>query len=298
MKCGIDVSIFQSGINWERVKASGVDFAMIKATQGRSEQNAALRLFTDSFFIRNMIGAGKSGIRIGVYHYLTAQTVSEALEEAEYYLSVIAPYKGAVSLYAAVDVESKYLPDDKNMLTMIVNAFCKRIQRAGYTPMVYTNPDFLKHRIGDISVWPLWLALWRDKKYVPTKADYPNIRIWQWGAEAIDGIGGTVDANFMIAEKQEELQEKHKSETVVKQNHNSDISKMDNIASEWSEDAVQWCVDNGILLGDQNGDLMLHQQLTREQACLVVNRVYDKITDCMAAEVAKRMFAALKLKLE
>ena len=228
MKRGIDVSIFQSGINWERVKASGVEFAMIKATQGRSEQNASLRLFTDSYFIRNMLGAGKSGIEIGVYHYLTAQTVSEALEEAEYYLSVIAPYKVAVSMYAAVDVESKYLPDDKNMLTMIVNAFCKRIQRAGYTPMVYTNPNFLKNRIGDISVWPLWLALWRDKKYVPTKADYPNIRIWQWGSEVVDGIGGTVDANLMIAEKQEEP----KSETVVKQNHNSDVSKMHNIASE------------------------------------------------------------------
>ena len=49
---------------------------------------------------------------------------------------------------------------------------------------------------------------------------------------------------------------------------------------------------------DTSFDLMLHQQLTREQACLVVKRMYDKITDCMAAEVAKRMFAALKLKLE
>lgn len=298
MKRGIDVSVFQSGINWDKVRASGVDFAMVKATQGRSEQNPELRMFTDSFFIRNMIGAQKSGIRLGVYHYLTAQTVTEAIEEADYYLSVIAPYKSAVSLYAAVDVESKYLPADKSMLTMIINAFCKRVQRAGFTPMVYTNPNFLKNRIGDISVWPLWLALWRDKKYVPSKDDYPNIRIWQCGSESVDGIGGTVDANFMIADKPEEVQEKPKSETVVKQNHNCDVNKMDNIASEWAEDAVQWCVENGIFIGDQNGDLMLHHPLTREQACLVVKRMYEKITDCMAAEVAKRMFSALKLKLE
>lgn len=275
MKRGIDVSVFQSGINWEKVMASGIDFAMIKATQGRSEQNPELRLFTDSFFIRNMIGAQKSGISIGVYHYLTAQTVTEAVEEADYYISVISPYKSKVSLYAAVDVESKYLPSDKSMLTMIINAFCKRVQRAGFTPMVYTNPNFIKNRIGDISVWPLWLALWRDKKFVPSKEDYPNIRIWQWGSEAVDGIGGTVDANFMIAEKP-------KYETVVKQNNNSDVNKMDNIASKWSEDAVQWCVDNGILLGDQNGDLMLHKPLTREQACMLVKRMYDKIIDCTA----------------
>lgn len=284
MKRGIDVSVFQSGINWEKVKADGIGFAMIKATQGRSEQNASLRLFTDSFFIRNMIGAGKAGIEVGVYHYLTAQTVTEAIEEADYYLSVIAPYKSTVVLYASVDVESKYLPADKSMLTRIINAFCKRVQRAGYTPMVYTNPNFLKNRIGDISVWPLWLALWRDKKFVPSKEDYPNIRIWQYGSESVDGIGGTVDANFMISEK-EEVPEKPKSETVVKQNHNGYVNKMDNMASEWADDAVQWCVDNGILLGDQNGDLMLHQTLTREQACLVVKRMYDKIIDCTEEEV-------------
>ena len=283
MKCGIDVSVFQSGINWERVKASGVDFAMIKATQGRSEQNAALRLFTDSFFIRNMIGAGKAGIEIGVYHYLTAQTVSEALEEAEYYLSVIAPYKGAVSLYAAVDVESKYLPDDKNMLTMIVNAFCKRIQRAGYTPMVYTNPNFLNNRIGDISVWPLWLALWRDKKYVPTKSDYPNIRIWQWGAEAVDGIGGTVDANFEIqekieteatgeTEKTEETKEKEEDETVQETNEKSQA------VSEWAKEGMDWAVKMGFIQGDENGYLMPRDPITREQFAVVLHRVMQHIS--------------------
>ena len=283
MRRGIDVSVFQSGINWERVRASGVEFAMIKATQGRSEQNASLRLFTDSYFIRNMLGAGKAGIEIGVYHYLTAQTVTEALEEAEYYLSVIAPYKGAVSLYAAVDVESKYLPDDKNMLTMIINAFCKRIQGAGYTPMVYTNPNFLKNRIGDISVWHLWLALWRDKKYVPAKADYPNIRIWQWGAESVDGIVGMVDANFEIqekieteatgeTEKTEETKEKEEDETVKETNEKSQA------VSEWAKDAMDWAIKMGFIKGDENGNLMPRDPITREQFAVVLHRVMQHIS--------------------
>ena len=282
MKRGIDVSVFQSGINWQKVKADGIGFAMIKATQGRSEQNASMRLFTDSYFIRNMLGAGKSGIEIGVYHYLTAQTVGEAIEEADYFLSVIEPYRHAINLYAAVDVESIYLPNNKTQLTQIVNAFCKKVVANGYTPIVYTNPNFLKNRLNDIGIWKLWLALWRDKKNVPKKDDYPSLTLWQWGSESVDGIGGTVDANFMIEEKQEEVPDKTKSETVAKQNYNGDINKMDNIASKWSEDAVQWCVDNGILLGDQNGDLMLHKPLTREQACMLVKRMYDKIIDCTA----------------
>lgn len=272
MNRGIDVSVFQSGISWERVKASGVDFAMIKATQGRSEQNAALRLFTDSFFIRNMIGAGKARIEIGVYHYLTAQTVSEALEEAEYYLSVIAPYKGAVSLYAAVDVESKYLPDDKNMLTMIINAFCKRVQRAGFTPMVYTNPNYLKNRIGDISVWPLWLALWRDKKFVPSKEDYPNIRIWQYGSESVDGIGGKTDSNYEIQEKIEHV----KNEETIKKEE-ADMEKNEAV-SEWAKEAVDWAVKNGYIKGDENGNLMPRDPITREQFCVVLHRIMQHIS--------------------
>lgn len=272
MKRGIDVSVFQSGINWEKVRASGVEFAMVKATQGRSEQNPALRMFTDSFFIRNMTGAQKSGIRLGVYHYLTAQTVSEAIEEADYYLSVISPYKSAVSLYAAVDVESKYLPADKSMLTMIINAFCKRVQRAGFTPMVYTNPDFLKNRIGDISVWPLWLALWRDKKFVPSKEDYPNIRIWQYGSESVDGIGGKTDADYEIQEKIEQT----KNEETIKKEE-ADMEKNEAV-SEWAKEAVDWAVKNGYIKGDENGNLMPRDPITREQFCVVLHRIMQHIS--------------------
>lgn len=272
MKRGIDVSVFQSGINWEKVRASGVDFAMVKATQGRSEQNPAYRMFTDSFFIRNMIGAQKSGIRLGVYHYLTAQTVTEAIEEADYYLSVIEPYKNAVSLYAAVDVESKYLPEEKSMLTMIINAFCKRVQRAGFTPMVYTNPNFLKNRIGDISVWPLWLALWRDKKFVPSKEDYPNIRIWQYGSESVDGIGGKTDADYEIQEKTEKV----KNEETIKKEE-ADMEKNEAV-SEWAKEAVDWAVKNGFIKGDENGNLMPRDPITREQFCVVLHRIMQHIS--------------------
>lgn len=272
MKRGIDVSVFQSGINWEKVRESGVDFAMVKATQGRSEQTPAYRMFTDSFFIRNMIGAQKSGIRLGVYHYLTAQTVTESIEEADYYLSVISPYKSTVSLYAAVDVESKYLPADKSMLTMIINAFCKRVQRAGFTPMVYTNPNFLKNRIGDISVWPLWLALWRDKKFVPSKEDYPNIRIWQYGAESVDGIGGKTDSDYEIQEKTEQV----KNEETIKKEE-ADMEKNEAV-SEWAKEAVDWAVKNGYIKGDENGNLMPRDPITREQFCVVLHRIMQHIS--------------------
>lgn len=264
MRRGIDVSVFQSGINWDKVKADGIGFAMIKATQGTSEQNPALRLFTDTCFVRNITGAVKAGLDVGVYHYLTAQTVAEAYEEADYYLSVIAPYRSSVSLYAAVDVESKYLPENRELLTKIINTFCDRVAAAEYTPMVYTNPNWLKHRLGNLHRLPLWLALWRDKTNVPTANDYPNIKIWQWGAEQVDGIGGNVDANFEIVPKTKEKEE----ETAMANTEN---------VSEWAREAMEWAVKNDYLKGNENGDLMPKEPMTREQFAVVLYRIMNRI---------------------
>ena len=158
---GIDVSTHQGTIDWAKVKADGIDFAIIKATQGRSVSNASLRNFTDSRFAQNIVDANRCGIRTGVYHFLTALTVTEAMQEAEYFLSVIEPYRYFIELWAVVDVEDDRMPRDKTLLTQIVNTFCSRVQSAGYLPMVYTNPDWLKNRLNDVSYWDLGLALWR-----------------------------------------------------------------------------------------------------------------------------------------
>lgn len=285
MKRGIDVSTYQGEISWANVKADGIDFAMIKATQGRSEANTSLRNFTDSKFMANITGANRWGIRAGVYHYLTAQSVGEAMQEAEYFLSVIEPYKTIIRLWAAVDVESKYLPQNKTLLSQVVHTFCSRVQAAGYDPIIYTNPNFLTYRLGDVSAWPLWLALWRDKNNVPTVKEYPSLYMWQWGSETVSGISGKVDANYMIRDKA--AAEPPKSETV-------ETAKQDNTPSEWAMEAVKWAKDNKIIVGDSNGDLGLHGTVTVEQMCVFAKRIYDKAVDDAAGEIGKRLIAALK----
>lgn len=296
MKRGIDVSVHQGDINWAKVKADGIDFAMIKATQGRSV-TGTYRDFTDSRFVQNIIGVNRWGIRCGVYHYLTAQTVAEALHEAEYFLSVIDPYKSIISLYAAVDVEEDmYLPRDKQLLTQIVYTFCSRVQAAGYDPIIYTNPNYLTYRLGDVSKYPLWLALWRNKNKVPTTAQYPALRIWQWGSEAVDGIGGKTDANFMIAEKPMAVEpEVPKSEATQKTEHVADVGKMVDAEtpSMWAAGAFAWAKDVEILLGDGDGKYRPHDPLTREEACLVTERVYRLLLNDAPEAVARVLYAAL-----
>ena len=285
MKRGIDVSTYQGDINWARVEADGIDFAFIKATQGRSVSNASLRNFEDSKFAQNIVNANRWGIRIGVYHYLTAWNVTEAMREAEYFLSVIAPYRSIIDLSAAVDVEDSRSPKEKTLMAQIVNTFCSRVEAEGYRPMVYTNPDWLTNKLGNVSHWDLWLALWRNKANVPTADKYPNLRVWQWGTEAVDGIAGKPDANYMICDI--EVEEPPKSETVV-------TAKKDNTPSEWAKEAVKWAKDNKIIVGDSNGDLGLHGTVTVEQMCVFAKRIYEKAVDDAAAEIRKRLIAALE----
>lgn len=182
---GIDVSTLQGNIDWSRISA---DFAMIKATQGRGE-GAATRLlprFTDSKFKSNIVNAR---CPCGVYHYFTAQGKSKALAEIDYYCSIIEPYRKNITLWAALDVESKYLDGlGKTELTAIVRMALERIETYGFKPMLYTNPNYLRYRFephafDDV---PIWLAHYGVKQ----PYSVPNMMIWQYGA-----VGNLADIN-------------------------------------------------------------------------------------------------------
>lgn len=208
MTNGIDVSYANGYIDWQRVASSGRRFAMIKATQGHALSSNSY-LFTDRLFTQNITGAHTAGMDVGVYHYLTAKTVKEALTEADHFVATIEPYKDKINLYAAVDVEEdKYLPRNKALLTDIVNAFCAAVAAAGYKPCVYTNPAYLTTRLNDVSKWALWLACWNTSETKPRA--YERAVIWQhtvvgdeyavkkgWAQQvgSVPGVSGAVDLN-------------------------------------------------------------------------------------------------------
>ena len=52
---------------------------------------------------------------------------------------------------------------------------------------------------------------------------------------------------------------------------------LDNEASDWSKDSVNWAIKTGLLKGDENGDLMLHSPVTREQFCVILKRFLEVI---------------------
>lgn len=188
---GIDVSTLQGNIDWSLVSA---DFAMIKATQGRG-QGAVTRLlsrFTDSKFKRNIENCRCPA---GVYHYFTAQDKAKATAEADYFCSIIEPYRSRIKLWAALDVESFYLDGlGKTELTAIVMTALERIETHGFKPMLYTNPNYLIYRFEPhaFDEYDIWLAHYGVK----TPYSVPKMKIWQYGKTRTDGISTDVDADY------------------------------------------------------------------------------------------------------
>lgn len=185
----IDVSTFQGKvqkIDWQKVKASGVQGAMIRAGYGQGT--------LDVDFKYNISECNRLGIPCGVYWMSYPNNAQDAVREANYCLEAVKPYK--LELPIAYDFE--YASEEghsftKDQRTSFAYAFCCTIQAAGYYAMVYTNLDYLNYKLGDVSPFDLWLAAY-DKGKPPANPPR-NCGIWQWGYSSIPGVYGDCDTN-------------------------------------------------------------------------------------------------------
>ena len=184
---GIDVSKHNGTIDWAKVKAAGVQFAMLRAGYGRYDNQK------DEQFEANYKGATAAGIPVGAYHYSYATTAEQAKQEAEVFLGWI---KGKNLTYpVAFDIEDKKQANlGVSVISDIIRAFCETVEAAGYYVVVYANKDWLTNRIdADCkSRYDIWLAQWTSK---PTYTG--SYGMWQYTSDgAVDGIAGGVDMNI------------------------------------------------------------------------------------------------------
>ena len=165
---GIDVSVWNGDVDWPRVKAQGIDFAMIRSSFGWYDDSdaAAGRAYDfqyDKKLQRNVKGAIDNDIQFGIYHYSYADTLNEAEMEAEYVISAINSlgdeYKNKMSLPVTYDVEHVKTLSKKD-LTDIVVTFCTKITEAGYRPMIYANTDFFINKLELSRLTSMLYDLW------------------------------------------------------------------------------------------------------------------------------------------
>lgn len=192
-KKGIDVSQWQGVIDWTKVKAAGIEFAMIRAGYGQNN--------IDPQFKRNISECNRLGIPCGIYWFSYAYTEAMAIREAEYALAAVEPYKLEYPIAfdyegASVDYAKKNgVVPDKAHVTALANAFCGRIEQAKYYAMVYTNPAYLSQYYDSYvpKSYDIWLAQWPanpDPAAKPAQAG----GIWQYtNSGTVAGISGRVD---------------------------------------------------------------------------------------------------------
>lgn len=186
---GIDVSYHQGSIDWQKVKADGIKYAIIRAGYGKMQM--------DKKFIENICGANTANIEVGIYWFIYAKDVAEAIENADRCHACISLYKGIIKHKVWADWEydsDKKNPQNKASRTAIVKAFCERLKSHGYEVGVYANPDYIKSKfdMSQLGKYPLWLA-----KYSDSKGSY-NPFMWQYSSKGkVSGIKGNVDMNIM-----------------------------------------------------------------------------------------------------
>ncbi len=202
---GIDVSEHNGEINWKKVKSSEADFAFIRAGFRSAESG---ELHEDANFKDNMKKAKRAGVMTGAYFYSQALNEAEAIEEADYLLSLVDPYD--IDMPLVIDFEfykggrlQKAVDEGElpyaSLYHDIVLAFCDRVEKAGYESAVYANYNMLTNYM-DSTVLDDQATIWAAQydKSCQVKGDY---LYWQCAEDAmLEGVKGPADHDIWYIE--------------------------------------------------------------------------------------------------
>lgn len=184
---GIDISCWQKGIDFDKIKAEGVNFIIIRAAYSTS----ADKCFED-FYKK----AKARGIGVGAYVYSMAKNKAQAIEEANYLIKILSGKQLEYPVY--IDVEDKTQRAlSKAAVDEIVTAFCTTMEKAGYYAGFYTNSDWYMNRMNGAKLaqrFTHWRAQW-------SKSEMKGVDLWQFGGEtnyirSTKVAGQTVDQNY------------------------------------------------------------------------------------------------------
>ena len=196
---GIDVSKYQGTIDWKKVAAAGVEFAIIRlGYRGMNEGTLEL----DPVFEKNMEEAAAAGIKTGVYFFSQAITKEEAEEEADFVIRAVKKYNVTYPVIFDTERVATYNARANGLSyedrTDMCITFCDRIAAAGYTPMIYANTKYMIMGINleRLEKYDKWFAVYSDKITFPY--DFQMLQYSESGS--IPGIKGNVDLDISFVD--------------------------------------------------------------------------------------------------
>lgn len=194
---GVDISKQTGAVNFTGLKAAGVDYVMIRlGSRGYSTGQISL----DENFKENIEGAIAEGLDVGVYFYSQAINQDEAVQEANFVIQNLEPYKGSVKYPVAFDME--FVINDEARIdglsredrTGIAASFLEGIKATGYIPMLYGDKEWLIKEVdlAKLQSYDVWLTQETD---IP---DYPyQYAMWQYSTKGVlNGIKGDAHLNI------------------------------------------------------------------------------------------------------
>lgn len=201
---GINVSSKAGDIDWQQVKDSDVDYAMIRAAYRETVKG---RIIPDANFDKNMQGAIDAGLPVGVYFYSKAVTDAEAEAEAKYVLeSIRGKYsiKYPIAFYWEYDLKDDGTQDESSrtircngdQVTGFIDTFCGVVKTAGFTPCYYANKSMVYNRLDltRLSGYDMWYAEFRSPPSL-----YYDFKIWQYTKEGeVPGISVKVPVSLSL----------------------------------------------------------------------------------------------------
>ena len=199
-RLGIDVSEHEGDIDWEAVAEDGVEFVMVRlGNRGATEGE----LYLDDRFWDNFNGVKEAGLDRGVYFFSQAITVEEAIEEADFVLSTLngeslqypIAFDHEESVGGVLQSRSSEVSDDE--MTAIMEAFCARVEAAGYRSLVYGNTyDLARFNYSSLKQKDVWWAQYT----APAPTAKLDIVMWQFtGDGSVNGVPGGVDMNIDLS---------------------------------------------------------------------------------------------------
>lgn len=199
---GIDVSVYQDQIDWQRVREAGVEFAILRI--GLRSANEGL-LYEDTRFRENYDGAKAVGIRLGVYFFSQAQSEADARQEADFVCQLLQDRTLELPVFFDWEpVEGGLLSQNPSLLplTQCAVAFCRAMEAQGYSAGVYFNQTYgyRYYDLGMLQDFTLWLA-----EYNETPGFDHHFDILQYSDNGhVDGISGKVDLDLWILPEKED----------------------------------------------------------------------------------------------
>ncbi len=202
----IDVSSYNGNIDFNKVKAAGVEDVIIRC--GFTGYGRSHSLNKDDYFETNYKKAKEAGLRVGAYYYAVALTQADADREAAFVLSLLKGKQFELPVYYDVEddhdtsasgvLKESMASIGKTKLTQITDRFCDTLEKAGYFVGIYAGKYWLEAKM-DMSVlnrYTVWVAHW------VSKTDYAGpYAAWQYtDSGRVDGIAGAVDMNILYGD--------------------------------------------------------------------------------------------------